>query len=194
MSFWKRLFNPGKRRSESENPDGGDGVPGLSAIMTTTAFRDRFKKEDINAKPDVLDGCLKMVKSYFMDNNIEMPIPELVTHPKNLDQTMDEGMGFALYCQAFKMAESEAGMFLAYAFSDYLIQHYGFELYTDQKPEYPLRGMTLKYDKSGTVLSLYPFEYSMKVLNHQASFSGMIAQLDAALPKLPDTDDLLNNL
>ena len=69
---------------------------------------------------------------------------------------------------------------------------YGFKLFKDATPEYPLRGMTLKYDRNGVVLSLYPYEYASKVLTGNQTFSEMNERLDAQLAKMPNMDDLLS--
>ncbi len=104
-----------------------------------------------------------MIENYFIDNKIESKIKKPINHPVNLDQVDQDG--FVLYCKAFQLDEVQATLFLAYSLSDFLINKYGFKLYKDSEPEYPLRGMTLKYDKNGAVLSLYPYEYASKVLN-----------------------------
>lgn len=138
----------------------------------------------------MLDGCLKMVESYFMDNKIERKVESPINHPLNLDQLDQDGFGFVLYCKAFQLGEGEAMMFLAFAFSDYLIKNYGFKLFKDNKPEYPLRGMTLKYDKEGIVLSLYPFEYSSKVLNGNETFSELEEKIKSQIRQMPDLNQV----
>jgi hypothetical protein len=99
-----------------------------------------------------------------------------------------------LYCSAFQLGQEQATLFLAYTFSDFLINKYGFKLFKDSKPEYPLRGMTLKYDKNGVVLSLYPYEYASKVLNGNETFAELEGKLNAQLSEMPDINDLISNL
>ena len=140
----------------------------------------------------MLDGCLKMVESYFLDNKIERKIKTPINHPVNLDQVDQDGFGFVLYCKAFQLGEEQAALFLAFAFSDYLIKKYGFKLYKDSSPEYPLRSMTLKYDKDGVLLSLYPFEYSSKVLNSNQTFSEMEEKLSSQLAQMPSIKDTVD--
>jgi hypothetical protein len=107
---------------------------------------------------------------------------------------VDDGFGFGLYCKAFNLSDTDATLFLAMLFADYLIKNYGFKLYKDSKPEYPLRGMTLKYDKDGALLSLYPFEYASKVMRNEATFEGLYERIASQLQKMPTMEDLFNGL
>lgn len=54
--------------------------------------------------------------------------------------------------------------------------------------------MTLKYDRDGGVLSLYPFEYSLKVLNGEARFSDLFEKIKNNLGNIPSAKDILDNL
>jgi len=54
--------------------------------------------------------------------------------------------------------------------------------------------MTLKYDKNGAMLSLYPIEYSLKVLNGEASFEDLHQRIKANLAQMPSAEDFLNRL
>lgn len=181
MNFFKKLFSSNKE----SNHEGSD----FKGIHSTEYFDSRYTEDKI--KPDMLDGCLKMVESYFTDNKIERKIETPVNHPTNLDQVDQEGFGFVLYCNAFQLGEEQATLFLAYAFSDFLIHKYGFKLYKDAKPEYPLRGMTLKYDKNGVMLSLYPYEYASKVLNGNETFSAMEEKLNTQIAEMPKMDEIM---
>lgn len=186
MNFFKKLFSAKKAENK---PEADPAEVPFQGIHTTDYFDKRYTEDAI--KPDMLDGCLKMVESYFIDNKIEQKIKIPVHHPANLDQVVQDGFGFILYCNAFQMGEQEATLFLAYAFSDFLVRKYGFKLFRDAQPEYPLRGMTLKYDKNGVVLSLYPFEYASKVLNEDQSFEELEAKLSGQIAHLPDKDTIL---
>lgn len=186
MNFFKKLFSA--KKSENK-PEADPAEVPFQGIHTTDYFDKRYTEDSI--EPDMLDGCLKMVESYFLDNKIEQKIKKTVNHPANLDQVVQDGFGFVLYCNAFKMGEREATLFLAYAFSDFLVQKYGFKLFRDAQPEYPLRSMTLKYDKNGVVLSLYPYEYASKVLNEDQSFEALESKLSVQIAHLPDKDTIL---
>jgi hypothetical protein len=189
MSFFKKLFSTKKEKHTSENNK--EGTP-FNQVYSTEYFDKRYSEDKIEA--GMLDGCLKMVEGYFIDNKIERKIESPINHPTNLDQVDQEGFGFVLYCKAFQLGEKEAILFLAYSFSDYLMNTYGFKLFKDSEPEYPLRGMTLKYDKNGVVLSLYPYEYVSKVINGNQTFSEMEEKLNAHLTKMPEVDDLLHTI
>ena len=187
MNFFKKLFSTKKAVEQAGT---NNESPNFSGLHTTDYFDQRYIEEKIEA--GMLDGCLKMIESYFIDNKIERKIQSPINHPVNLDQVDQDGFGFVMYCKAFQLGEQEATLFLAYSFSEFLISKYGFKLYKDLKPEYPLRGMTLKYDNNGVVLSLYPFEYTSKVLNENNTFSEMEDKLSAQLAEMPKIDDLIN--
>ncbi|MCP9752847.1 hypothetical protein [Ferruginibacter sp. HRS2-29] len=185
MSFFKRLFSGNKKGNPS-----GEEIP-VNGIITEEHMKNWYTRDDID--PAMLEGCLKMVESYFLDNKLEWNKDFPVNHPENLDKTVDEGFGFRMYCKAFQLEEAQATLFLALAFSNYLINEYGFVLYKDKEPEYPLRGMTLKYDRNGVLLSLYPFEYASKVLDYEGSFTSMNSKLAEALQQMPDKEEIMKN-
>ncbi len=186
MKFFKKLFSSKSKETRSKEKIN------LSSIQTKEHFETRYEEDEIDAS--MLEGCLKMIDSYFLGNNIEKKVREPINHPVNLDQTVEDGMGFQIYCAAFKMEENAAAMFLTLAFSDFMAKNLGFRLYKDLTPEYPLRTMTLKYDKNGIVLSLYPLEYTMKVLNDEAKFEDLYNKVKTHLEHLPNVDDVLDNL
>jgi hypothetical protein len=185
MGFFSKLFGGGKKEQQPANETE------MKGIYSTAYFDKRYTAQDIYADPAILDGCLKMVESYFIDTKIQRKIDQPINHPQNLDQAVEDGLGFNMYCKAFNLDDSQIVMFLAYSFAEYLIANYGFKLYSDSEPEYPLRGMTIKYDKNGIFLSLYPFEYSLKVLENQASFKGLVSKLDEQLSSIPQLDELV---
>jgi len=187
MSFFKRLFSPGKKEAAPAEK------AAFNMLYTDEYFNKRYSPQDINTPPEMLDACLKMVQSYFADNNIPMNTALPVNHPENLDKTVTEGTGFTLYCRAFGTDDAQITLFLAYAFAAYLINRYGFNLYKDSEPEYPLRGMTVKYDKDGVVMSLYPFEYAHKVLNNEATFAGLYERINAQIKALPTKEEVLKS-
>lgn len=180
MSFLKRIFSSKKETNNYE--------PKQSQINTKEYFDNRYIEDSID--PKMLEGCLKMIESYFIDNKIERKIQSPINHPINLDQVDQDGFGFLLYCKAFQIEESQAAMFVAYSFSDFLIKKYGFKLYMDSKPEYPLRSMTLKYEKDEVFLSLYPFEYTAKVLNGNSTFSDLVEKIKTQIEEMPDLENL----
>ena len=185
MNFFKKLFSSNKETKRYETNNKGVGFNGINS----TEYFDRYTEDKI--EPEMLDGCLKMIESYFIDNKIERKIESPINHPINLDQVDEDGFGFALYCKAFQLEEQQATLFLAYSFSNYLKNKYGFKLFKDLKPEYPLRGMTLKYDKNGVFLSLYPYEYASKVLNGNETFSEMEEKLNSQIEEMPEMDGLI---
>ncbi len=189
MSFFKKLFS--SKKEKDDNQQNGQQAD-FKGIYTNDYFDKRYTEDEI--KPELMEGCIKMVESYFLEYKFEKKINSPVNHPANLDQLMDEGIGFKLYCKAFNMEENQAAMFLAFAFSDFLIKQFGFKLYTDNQPEFPLRKMVLKYNRDGVVLSLYPFEYSLKALDHQATFEGLYDKIKTNLKTLPNVDDVLKDM
>lgn len=187
MNFFKKLFS-GKNEETKRESD----KTSFEGIATEEYFDKRYKEEKMDES--MLDGALKMIDSYFMDNNIERKVETPINHPMNLDQTVDDGFGFALYCKAFNLEENHALIFLALSFDDFMIKNYGFKLYKDSQPEFPMRTMTLKYDKAGAKLSLYPIEYASKVLNYEASFEELNNRIEEALKNMPTADEVIKNL
>jgi len=185
MNFFKKLFSSNDEKSQNEI----DQETPFKEVISTEYFDERYDDDFI--KPEMLDGCLKMIEGFAIANKIDRKVQHPINHPLNLDQVVEDGFGFELYCKALNLGKSESAMFLAYAFSDFLIQLYGFKLYHDKKPEYPLRGMTLKYDREGMLLSLYPFEYAVKVLNYEARFEDLVVRLESSIKSLPGVDDAL---
>jgi len=186
MGFLKKLFSSGNK-----GETGNEQPPQLKNIYTDKYFKERYIEQDIYDNPAVIDGCFKMIKSYFIDNKLTEKVPEPINHPFNLDQAVNDDIGFNMYCKAFNLPDSQIIMTLTLAFSDFLIKTYGFKAYRDAEPELPLRSMTLKYDKNGAVLSLYPFEYSLKVLQNESTFSELFNKLDGQLKAIPDFKELL---
>jgi len=186
MGFFKKLFSSKKEETSPE------GETNFSGVYSKDGFDQRFELQPID--DEMLDGCIKMIDSYFIENKIGRKVADPINHPKNLDQLDREGFGFVLFCKAYGLAEPQATLFLALALSDFLVKQYGFELYKDREPEYPLRGMTLKYDKQGAVLSIYPFEYASKVLTGNDSFEALHQKIDAALGSMPSGDEVVKNM
>ena len=201
MSFFKKLFS--KSTEEKSEPEKKEVVNSetthsepqenqIKEIFTETYFNERYTLQNLNDNPSLLEGSLNMIESFFMDNSVEKRVASPINHPANLDQTMDEGLGFKMYCQAFQLDENQSTFFLALAFSDFFIKEFGFELYKDNEPEFPLRGMTLKYNKNGVLLSLYPYEYASKVINYEAEFESLHEKIKTTLGNMPSVDDVLD--
>ncbi|WP_430409934.1 hypothetical protein [Kordia sp.] len=202
MNFFKKLFSS-KKQTEKQVPkhpqeasktvskNNDQTKKGeVKEIFTTEYFDKRYTEDRIDEF--ILDGCLKIIKGFYIDTNIEQKIENPLNHPINLDQVIEDGMGFHMYCKAFNLADKETTMYLALAFADYMIKTFDFKLYQDSEPEFPLRAMTIKYDKNQTVMSLYPIEYALKVLNNQATFEDMHSKVKTHLESMPDMNDLLN--
>ncbi|MEO6980818.1 MAG: hypothetical protein ABI113_20655, partial [Mucilaginibacter sp.] len=134
MNFFERLFSPGKEKEIMPSE--------IKSVYTDEYFNKRYKEDDIYANPVLMDGCLRMIKSFFLDNKVTEKITAPLNHPINLDQAVTEGTGFHAYCKRFQLADGQITMFLAYAFSDFLIKMFGFKVYKDSEPEFPLRKMT----------------------------------------------------
>jgi hypothetical protein len=196
MNFFKKLFTNKKEsekpkhipKSEQEN----NSKIELGNIATNEYFDQRYQEDTISES--ILDGTLKMIEGYFIANKIKPIIEKPINHPKNLDQTIDDGFGFILYCKASQLDENFAVGILAMAFNDFMIKNHGFKLYKDSEPEYPLRDMTLKYDNQGVKLSLYPIEYTAKVINYEACFVDLHERIKNHLESLPTSDEIFNRI
>ncbi len=192
MNFFKRLFSSKKdkpkkdKKEASVNPK--DPIP--EPPQNKEPSGERYVEEQIDAS--ILEGSFKLIESYFHDNKLERKIKEPINHPLNLDQVIDEGFGFQMYCKAFKMEDNMIIASLSMAFSDFMVKEFGFKHLKDKQPEYPLRFLTLKYAEKEAVLSLYPFEYAAKVLNYEASFEEIYGKVKVHLENLPNIDDLID--
>jgi hypothetical protein len=186
MGFFKKIFSSKKETQINDQQENN-----VKEVFTDEYFNKRYTEYDSSEDAETLDGCFKMLESYFIDNKIQRKVDNPINHPINLDQVIYDGFGFKMYCQALKIPDGQVIFFLAFAFSDFLIKNYGFKLYKDSEPEFPLRSMTLKYSKDKIVLSIYPYEYSLKVLNDESTFDSLYNKLDAQLEKMPNAEDLL---
>lgn len=193
MNLFKKLFSSNKEET-NENKINSE-APNIKEIYSEDYFKNRFVETDIYENQSMMDGCMKMIESYYLDNNIEKTINNPINHPANLDQVVGEGMGFHMYCKSFGQEDSQIIFILAYAFAEFLIKENGFKYYKDSEPEFPLRSMTLKLEVNGAVLSLYPFEYSLKVLNNETKFESLYDKLNAQTQSMPNIkDDFMRNL
>lgn len=204
MNFFKKLFSSNKeetanaadsqidneKRDFTKNTSKKENE--VDAIYTEEYFAKRYTENNLNGN-SVLGGSLKMIESYFLDNTIEPKIKSQIDHPNNLDQTINEGLGFHMYCSSFQFEDNAIIMFLAMAMSNFYVNHLDFKLYNDNDPEFPLRKMTLKYNKNGAVLSLYPYEYSLKVLNNEATFTELFDKIKNQLESMPNVETVLKN-
>ncbi|MGB5981793.1 MAG: hypothetical protein WBG46_06580 [Nonlabens sp.] len=206
MNFFRKLFSKQKKSDQSQNANtsqpnqytnpepehNSNSQAQIGSISSNEYFDQRYQEDFIDE--EIMEGTLKMIESYFVDNKIKPIIEKPINHPKNLDQTIDDGFGFVMYCKAMEMGENYAVGLLAMAFNDFMIKNHGFKLYKDSEPEYPLRDMTLKYDHEGAKLSLYPIEYAAKVINYEASFDDLYERIKSNIKNLPTSDDVYNKL
>ena len=184
MSFFKKLFSNKQESTEK--------VP--TEVFTKDYFNERYTEENLKENPEVFEGNLRLLKGYFIDMKAEKPVDSSINHPKNLDETFEHVVTFRMYCNGFQLEDKMVAFVLSTAFSDFLINKYGFKLYRDKQPEYPLRFLTLKYNKNGVVLSLYPYEYATKVMNLQASFNDLENQIKDKLEVMPDYEKFIDDL
>lgn len=183
MNFLKRLFSS-KKNTKKDTPK---KQPTINNHQNESTSNTRYTEETVD--PSILNGTLKLIESYFIDNKIERKIEAPVNHPINLDQIVEDGMGFQMYCKAFNMEDKMIIASLSMAFSEFMIQNFNFKKFTDNQPEYPLRFITLIYSKNDAVLSLYPFEYSLKVLNYEATFEDILKKVQNGLENLSTDND-----
>ena len=189
MSFFRKIFSKNKNSNQENNE-----VPQVKEIFTEEYFDSRYTEQELSENDLLVDGSFKMLESFFIDNKIKPVIDQPVYHPLNIDQAVQEGMGFYEYCKQFDQDDKQIGLIITIAFSYFLVNEWNFKLFNDKTPEFPLRFMTLKYNRNGGVLSLYPFEYSLKVLNGEARFSDLFEKIKNNLGNIPSAKDILDNL
>ena len=207
MNFFKKLFKNSKdekgsndkktqvneeQEYKSEPQSNHKSKVEFSEIATHEYFDKRYEEDTIDES--MLETTLKMIEGYFPANKIKPVVENPINHPKNLDQTIDDGFGFLMYCKAMNMEENFAVALLSMAFNDFMIKNHGFKLYKDSEPEYPLRVMTLKYDNQGAKLSLYPIEYTSKVLNYEASFNDLYERIKNNIEDMPTSNEIFDKL
>ena len=210
MNFFKKLFSFGKREpskprewhyekelnddaqsEEQHEADADDGSFPISEIYIEDAFKERYIEQDFAAEAGIMGSSLKMLESYYNGYKLEMAVQEVINHPKNLDQVVVEGPGIHAHFKRFGMEDQEIILILAMAFNEFLITRHGFKLCNDRTPEYPLRGMVLQHDNNGAVLSVYPFEFSLKVLQHEGSFNELFEKIEKQRAMAAEMGDLL---
>ena len=106
MNFFKKYFSK-KDETKSE-------ASSLEGIVTKEYFNQRYTEDNVDE--GMLDGCLKMVESYFLDNKIERKIKTPINHPVNLDQVDQDGFGFVLYCKSFSAWRRTGSTFSSFRF------------------------------------------------------------------------------
>jgi len=193
MNFFKKIFSSNKETTDQNKSS--QEQPGIKEIFTDAYFAKRYNEINIDNEKNIVEGCFKMIESYYLDNKIERIVENPINHPANLDQIVVNGMGFHMYCKAFDQEDSQIIFMLAYAFAEFLIKKSNFKFYKDSEPEFPMRSMTLKLDINGAVLSLYPFEYALKVLNNESRFESLYDKIKTQTLNMPNMkDDFMNNL
>lgn len=189
MNLFKKLF---KAKEETKNTSN----VAYNEINTTDYFNKRYTEDRLDNS--IIEGTLHMLNGYYKVSKVTPLVKDPINHPLNLDQTISEGFDFLMYCKTLNEGSYFAVGILAMAFNIFIIKNYGFKLYKDSEPEFPLRTVTLKYDNKGAVLSLYPMEYATKVLKHEATFKSLYERLQANLSSMPTgeqaIDEMLNNL
>ena len=114
MNFFRKLFTSKKENEKPKPKNISESKPKsnpqseqkntskveLGDIATNEYFDQRYQEDNISES--ILEGTLKMIEGYFVANKIKPIIENPINHPKNLDQTIDEGFGFVLYCKASK--------------------------------------------------------------------------------------------
>ncbi|WP_336702312.1 hypothetical protein [Chryseobacterium indologenes] len=189
MNFFKKLFSKNTDTTGKQQSD----HPRIDGIYTDEYFKKRYTEDQLLSDDTLVDGSFRMLNSYFMDSKIEPALENPIYHPLNIDKAVTGEPGFYQYCKSFNQEDKQIGLILTIAFSYYMINELGFKLYRDKTPEFPLRFMTLKYDNNGGVISLYPFEYSLKVLNGEALFNDLLERIKNNLGNIPNAEDLIAN-
>ena len=105
MNFFKKLFKTSKTNNQPNNPKDDVGPDHkvaqepdetakveISGIATHEYFDERYEEDTIDE--GMLATTLQMIEQYFPANKIKPIVAKPINHPKNLDQTIDDGFGF----------------------------------------------------------------------------------------------------
>ena len=190
MNFFKRFFSSKKEQESQENGMADDHA--FNADASSQESEERYEAENHEAMSGLFESSIKVVEGYFKDNKVERLVNEPVNHPANLDQTVDEGMGFLLYGRALGMSDQQILSILSLAFNKFMIDQYGFKIYKDHQPELPLRTMVLKLDTNDLKQSIYPLEYTNNVLIREAYYDDITKKIDMQLSRIPGVKNLMD--
>ncbi|WP_157687317.1 hypothetical protein [Pedobacter psychrophilus] len=162
----------------------------IKSVLTDESFDKRYK--ELDSDNPIFEDSNKMINDYFQVNNISQKFNGSTNHPVNIDQVLNEG--FYDFCKSLDMEDKQIGMTLSICFSNYFTENFDFQLYSDNEPESSLRFLTLKYNKDGVVMSLYPFEYTLKVLNKESTYENLYLKIQNQLNQLPNKDETLKEM
>jgi hypothetical protein len=107
MSFFRKIFSKNKN-SNQENKE----VPQVKEVFTEEYFDSRYTKQELSEDDLLVDGSFKMIESYFLDNKIKPIIESPIYHPANIDEAIEEGIGFFQYCKLFNRVNGHHRIFL----------------------------------------------------------------------------------
>ncbi|MEO0041618.1 MAG: hypothetical protein RL329_1066 [Bacteroidota bacterium] len=155
-----------------------DTIPtGHLHIYTNQGFHQKYKAQDFKNYAELVEGSFKMLEGYFRDLERKLPRKEPLNHPLNLDQAVEEGLGFKLYGQFLGMDEPMIRMLLAVALIHFIIHNDEGQFYEANEPESPLKKMVVRVNRNETALLFYPLEYTMNVLCSERTFASLYNQL-----------------
>ncbi len=193
MNFFKKLFASNKQTPNDSAGNNRKGInvpdiPVLKEVMTNDYFDKRYKELTQN-DAIAIDGSVKMVESFFIETLSKKPVHGSANHPQNLDFAATNG--YLKFCKPYGFGSGESAIQLAFAFSKYMIDNFDMIFYFDSEPEYKFRDFTIKKHINEAFISLYPLEYTLKVIANEKTFVDIVQKIEEQEKNIPNVDDLL---
>ena len=119
----------------------------------------------------LLDGSVEMIGNYAKMAREELPNKTAFNHPENLDHAIQNG--YTNWLKSVGMGDGDIAAQLCFALSEYMVKKHNMTLYHDHVPKYKFRVFTLKKMLKDLHLSIYPLEFTVKVMTEGRSFIDM---------------------
>ncbi len=177
MNFFKRLFSKNKKVEPSPPsvpppppaPPSNKPPPNFSIqIKNEEDFHKRFRPLINEDDAKLLAGSVGMIANFAKLAQRELPNKQFQNHPENLDFAVRND--YINWMKSVGMGDGDVAAQICFALSEYMMKQHDMTLYHDHLPEYKFRVFTLKKIVNDIHISVYPLEFTIKVLNEGRSF------------------------
>lgn len=179
MNFFKRFFSKKSKKEAtlpvnppaSPPPAPPSDFPTANAKISTEAapnFEKRFRAMNQEVDHNLLNSALEMIGNYALISKLELPNKSIPNHPENLDFAVNNG--YLDWLRSVGMGDGDIAAQLCFALSEYMVKHFDMALFHDHVPEYKFRVFTLIKKVNEKRLSIYPLEFTIKVMTAGEAF------------------------